>query len=407
VSCREKSLSRENRLKSVYKVGDRLDVTIQKIVPQGLGLAFAENLTVFVPLSAPGDKLSVKIFQLKGKTAFAEIDAVTEPSAERIEPPCPYFGRCGGCDFQQLNYDAQLSAKIDIIRDSLKRIGKIDYEGDIPIIASPKPFEYRSRVRWHLETREKKIGYYKRNSHDIIDIDQCPILEPPLNGTLKQLRSDLSWEGFWANRAEIEAANGSDGSVSVYSPEIAEPTNDISYSGEETYTYSAHSFFQGNHLLIPQMLSAALDGAGGERALDLYCGVGLFTLPLARRFTNVIGVEGSEQAIEFAKRNAAAAQLENASFAAESVVEFLEGHELADTDFVLLDPPRSGTEKNVIDRIVQLRPKNISYVACDPSMLARDLRRLIDGGYMIDSITALDLFPQTHHVETVVRLSRS
>lgn len=392
-------------MKSAYKIGDRLEVTIQKIVPQGLGLAFAENLTVFVPLSATGDKLAVKIFQLKGKTAFAEIESIIEPSPVRIEPPCPYFGKCGGCDFQQMNYDAQLLAKLDIIRDSLKRIGKIDYEDEIPMIASPKPFKYRSRAQWHLETRQQKIGYFKRNSHDIIDIEHCPILEPALDNTLKSLRTSLNWNGFWANRAEIEAACGSDGAVSLYSPEIMEPTDDISYTdGEYKYSYSAQSFFQGNQSLIPQLLETALFGAGGERALDLYCGVGLFTLPLAKKFTQVIGVEGNESAIEFAKRNAAGARLENISFAVESVGEFLAGHELKGTDFVLLDPPRTGTEKDVIDKIAKLRPKNISYVACDPSMLARDLRRLLDGGYSIESITALDLFPQTHHVETVVRL---
>ena len=394
-------------MNSEYKIGDRLEVTIQKMVPQGLGLAFAENLTVFVPLSAAGDKLSVKIFQLKGKTAFAEIESVVEPSPVRIEAPCPYFGKCGGCDFQQMNYDAQLSAKLDMIRDSLKRIGKIDYENEIPIIASPKQFEYRSRAQWHLETRQKKIGYFRRNSHDIIDIEHCPILDPVLDNTLKDLRNTLNWDGFWANRAEIEAACGSDGSVSLFSPEIMEPTEDIAFdSGDNKYLYSAQSFFQGNQSLIPQLLEAALSGAGGKRALDLYCGVGLFTVPLAKRFEQVIGVEGNERAVEFAKRNAASARIENSNFAAEGVAEFLAGHELEGTDFVLLDPPRTGTERNVIDRIVQLEPLEISYIACDPSMLARDLRRLLDGGYAIASITALDLFPQTHHVETVVQLRR-
>ncbi len=395
-------------MKSEYKIGDVLEVTIQKIVPQGLGLAFAENLTVFVPLSAAGDKLSVRIFQLKGKTAFAEIEAVIEPSPVRIKPPCPYFGKCGGCDFQQMAYESQLSAKLDMIRDSLKRIGKIEFKNDIPMIASPKQFEYRSRAQWHLETRQKKIGYFKRNSHDIIDIEHCPILQLELDDTLKDLRNTLNWDGFWANRAEIEAACGSDGGVSLYSAEIMEPTEDISFTaGGFKYSYSAQSFFQGNQALIEQLLDAALSNVSGERALDLYCGVGLFTLPLAGKFAHVIGVEGNERAIEFAKRNAAAARLENVSFAADGVSDFLAGHELDGTDFVLLDPPRTGTEKSVIEKVVKLKPIEISYVACDPSMLARDLRQLIDGGYAIESITALDMFPQTHHVETVVRLKCS
>ena len=393
-------------MKTEYKIGDQIEVTIQKIVPQGLGLAFAENLTVFVPLSAPGDKLRVRLSQLKGKTAFAEIDEVIEPSPERIEPPCKYFGRCGGCDFQQMNYEAQLAAKLGIIQDSLKRIGKINYEREIPMIASPKQFEYRSRAQWHLDTRKKRIGYFKRNSHEVIDIDHCPILVPELNKAIDDLRSNLNWEGFWAERAEIEAASCDDGQISLFSPEIMEPTEDISFSvNGERYFYSAQSFFQGNRLLIEQLLEAALTGANGETALDLYCGVGLFTLPLARKFGQVIGVEGNDRAIDFAERNAENARLENVRFVRDSVGEFLSGHNLANTDFVLLDPPRAGPEKETILNIIKLKPKQIAYVSCEPSILARDLRIFLDSNYVIDSITAFDLFPQTHHVETVVRLS--
>lgn len=438
-------------MKIEYKIGDEIEVTIQKIVPQGLGLAFAENLTVFVPLSAAGDKLRVRLHQIKGKTAFAEIEEIIEPSTERIEPPCPYFGKCGGCDFQQMNYESQLAAKIGIIQDSLKRIGKIElsepgvvatgflpdakattpsseaeatpplkggepesepgavatgaFPLEIQMIASPKEFEYRSRAQWHLETRKKKIGYFRRNSHDVIDIEHCPKLVPELNKTIADLRANLNWDGFWADRANIEAATGEDDKISLFSPEIMEPTEDISCTvNGERYFYSAQSFFQGNQFLLEQLLETALNGAEGETALDLYCGVGLFTLPLARKFAQVIGVEGNDRAIDFAERNVENARLNNVRFVRDSVGEFLSGHNLANTDFVLLDPPRAGTEKGTILNIVKLKPKQISYVSCDPSILARDLRIFLDSGYMINSITALDLFPQTHHVETVVRL---
>ena len=383
-----------------------IEVTIEKIVPNGFGLAFAENLTVFVALAAKGDKLLVKIIQTKGKTAFAEIVEILEPSPDRTEPRCPYFGRCGGCNFQQLNYQAQLDAKIAIVRDCLTRIGKINYEKDIPIIASPKDYEYRSRAQWHLDTRKKKFGYFQRKSHEIIDVKVCPILTPELENTLADLREEIAWESFWSEIVEIEAANAVE-EISIYSSEIIEPTDEIVFEANgEKYFYDATSFFQGNPFLIEELVETALKDAAGETALDLYCGVGLFTLPLARKFQNVSGVEGYEKAIDFAKKNVENARLSNVKFFRENVDEFLTENlaKLKNLDFVLLDPPRAGTEREIVENLIKLQPKQISYVSCEPSTLARDLKILTENFYTIESITALDLFPQTHHVETVVRL---
>jgi 23S rRNA (uracil1939-C5)-methyltransferase len=383
-----------------------IEVTIEKIVPNGFGLAFAENLTVFVALAAKGDKLLVKIIQTKGKTAFAEIVEILEPSPDRTEPRCPYFGRCGGCNFQQLNYQAQLAAKIAIVRDCLTRIGKINYEKDIPIIASPKDYEYRSRAQWHLDTRKKKFGYFQRKSHEIIDVKVCPILTPELENTLTDLREEIAWESFWSEIVEIEAANAVE-EISIYSSEIIEPTDEIVFEANgEKYFYDATSFFQGNPFLIEELVETALKDAAGETALDLYCGVGLFTLPLARKFQNVSGVEGYEKAIDFAKKNVENARLSNVKFFRENVDEFLTENlaKLKNLDFVLLDPPRAGTEREIVENLIKLQPKQISYVSCEPSTLARDLKILTENFYTIESITALDLFPQTHHVETVVRL---
>ena len=384
-----------------------MEVRIEKIVPNGFGLAFAENLTIFVSLAAAGDRLKVKINQLKGKTAFAEIVEIIEPSSERIEPPCALFGRCGGCDFQQMGYEAQLKAKVGIIKDCLTRIGKINFSGEIKIIASPKPFGYRSRAQWHADTRRRDIGYFRRNSHNVIDVEICPILTDELQKTLAALRGEIEWESFWSEKIEIEAAN-SGSKVSVYSSEIVEPTEEISFAfGENRYFYDAHSFFQGNLLLVESLVETALHEAAGGTALDLYCGVGLFTLPLARTFEKVIGVEAIEKAIASAKKNIEHARIENTEVFAESVGEWLaESFELTQNfvDFVLLDPPRIGAEKETIESLLKIKPKQISYVSCEPSTLARDLRILCENLYEIESITALDLFPQTHHVETVVRL---
>ncbi len=389
-----------------YNTGDVLEVTVEKIVPRGLGLAFAEKLTVFVPLSAPGDRLSVRLAQVKGRTAFAEIKEVIEPSPSRVEPPCKYFGICGGCDFQQLSYEAQLAAKVDIIKDSLHRIGKIDFAGEIPIIPSTKPFGYRSRAQWHLDTRNKKIGYFRRGSHEVIDVDHCPILDPVLDETLSELRADLDWANFWAEEGVIEAAVGSDEEISLNSNDLPDPVQINVAAAGERFAFDAASFFQGNSSLVEKLIETAIGEASGKHAVDLYCGVGLFSLPLARQFENVTGVEGSGQAVGFAQQNVANAGLENLRLFQGGVDEFLSSHDVGPTDLVLLDPPRAGTEKGVIEKIIKLGPARISYVSCDPAILARDLRILLDSGFSIESITALDLFPQTHHVETVVRLTR-
>lgn len=389
-----------------YKTGDELGVKIEKIVPRGLGMAFAEKLTVFVPLAAVGDRVRVRLNEVKKRIAFAEIIEIVEPSPVRIEPPCPYFGKCGGCDFQQITYEAQLEAKVGIIRDCLRRIGKIEFEGEIPVIASPKPFEYRSRAQWHLDSRHKWIGYFRRGSHDVIDIEHCPILVPELETTLQELRKTIEWGTIWGERSAIEAASGDGGKVSVYGAELVERTDEIRFTAAgERYFYSAQSFFQGNQFLVEKLIETALGDSGGERALDLYCGVGLFSLPLAKRFGQVIGVEGNESAIDFAEKNAGNARLHNIKFVRDGVEDFLHETNLEGTDFVLLDPPRAGTEKGVIQSLAKMKPKNISYVSCEPSILARDLRTLLDAGYSLDSVTAVDLFPQTHHVETIVRLS--
>ncbi len=387
-----------------YKVGEEIEVKIEKIVTGGYGLGFAENLTVFVPLSAATDKLKVKIHQLKGKTAFAEIVEIIEPSVERITPPCVYFGSCGGCDFQQMNYKTQLAAKVGIIKDCLTRIGKINYENEIKIIESPKPFGYRARAQWHVNTRRKKIGYFQRKSHDVIDVVECPIITPELQEVLTELRESIVWESFWSEVVEIEAA-GSAENVSVYSTEIVEPTEELSFeSNGNRYFYDATTFFQGNPFLIEQLIETAIGGAEGAAAIDLYCGVGLFTLPLAKNFAKVIGVEGWGKAVEFAVKNVENARAENIQIFGENVNEWLMNNQPESIDFVLLDPPRSGTDKEIIENILKIKPRQISYVSCEPSTLARDLKILCDNDYKIESITALDLFPQTHHVETVVRL---
>lgn len=390
-----------------YTAGDTVEVRVEKIVPRGFGLAFAENLTVLTPLTVPGDVVQVRLVEIKKRLAFAEMVEISQPGPKRIHPPCKYFGRCGGCDFQQMSYDAQLSAKVGIIRDCLHRIGKIETASEIQIIGSPHDFRYRSRARWHLDRDKKTIGYFRRDSNEVIDIDLCPILTPGLQSTLEDVREKMDWAKVWSVRAEMDAVTGAAGSASLYSAEMAEPTTELSFAVDgDTYFFSAQTFFQANKFLIESLIETAIGGASGEAAFDLYCGVGLFALPMARKFLKVVAVEGNPVAAQFAKRNIENARLTNVRLVDQGVGRFLSENQKKNLDFILIDPPRSGTEKQTIPAIVKLKPVEISYVSCEPSILARDLRTLLDAGYMIDKITAIDLFPQTHHVETVVRLKR-
>ncbi len=390
---------------ATYNVSDVIEVEIKKIVPKGFGLGFVEGLTVFVPLTAPGDKLVVRLAEIKGKTAFAEIEKIIESSTQRIEPPCVYFGQCGGCNFQQMNYGAQLAAKVGIIRDCLHRIGKIEYEKEIEIVPSPRELRYRSRAQWHVDSRERTIGYYRRLTHEVIDVKECPILVPELEAALNDTRANLDWSRVGSSRFEVYAAAGSDGKISKYSPEIFEPTNEVVLNAlGEKYFYSAKSFFQGNPFLVEPLVKAAIDGASGRTALDLFSGVGLFTLPLARNFGQVVAVEDHDIAVEFAEKNVSRAGLGNVRLVHESVDKFIGSLDGEAIDFVLLDPPRAGAKPVTVKRLASLKPKQVSFVSCEPSTLARDLRIFIDHGYVLDSIVAFDLFPQTHHVETIVKL---
>jgi 23S rRNA (uracil1939-C5)-methyltransferase len=383
------------------------EVEIERILPGGYGLAHSAGKTVFVSLAAAGDRLRVRIEREQGNVLFASIEEILVASPDRIEPPCPYFGRCGGCDFQQLTYDKQLAAKAEIIRDCLHRIARIENVPEIVVTPSPSDWRYRARAMWQIDRAQQAIGYYERGSRRVCDVADCAVLVPELQETLERVRA-ADWQEFPADLKHLDVVAGENG-VSL-APSFAEfQTRELSLTiGGESYSYNAESFFQINPSLLAPLIEFALQSVSGEAvkgeaAIDLYCGVGLFTLPLARRFKRVIGVEANPVATRFARRNLQRAQLENARVINASVAEWIRSRSVV-ADFVLLDPPRAGAESVVIKEIFDLNASRISYVSCDPATLARDLKKLIGGGYEIESLAAFDLFPQTHHVETVVRL---
>jgi 23S rRNA (uracil1939-C5)-methyltransferase len=379
-----------------------LEVEVERILPGGYGLAHSAGHTIFVALAAPGDRLRVRVDRQQGNVLFASIEEILVASPDRIEPPCPYFGRCGGCDFQQLNYEKQLAVKAEIIRDCLHRIGRLENLPDVVVTPSPREWRYRMRATWQIDQNERTIGYYERGSRRVCDVADCAVLVPQLEETLERVRG-TDWQEFPPDLKHLDTVAGENG-VSLAPPFAEFETADLELQiRNEIYNYSAAAFFQVNPGLLAPLIEFALGEESGEAAVDLYCGVGLFTLPLARRFTHVTGVEGNPAAVQFARRNLQRAGLENVRVVNAGVTEWIRRRAL-NADFVLLDPPRAGAESAVIKGIVAARAKRVSYVSCDPATLARDLRKLVAAGYVIESLLAFDLFPQTHHVETVVRL---
>jgi 23S rRNA (uracil1939-C5)-methyltransferase len=407
------------RTEGGLSAGATIEVEIERIVPGGVGLAHAAGHTLFVTLAAPGDRVRVRVERVRGKVAFASLVEIITPSPVRIEPPCPYFGRCGGCDFQQLTYEAQLAAKVEIIRDCLRRIAHLEPPADIPITPSPAAWHYRSRARWQHDPVRQFLGYYELASHRVCDVVECPVVIPEVQDQLSRLRATLA-VGAFEETEEFQAVAGDDG-VSLLPPlEEGDAGERFRVLAGERYRFDASCFFQINHALLEPLLddalkhtkdaTGAMGATGVETAVDLYCGVGLFTLPLARRFARVVGVEGNAAATAFARLNLADAQLSNAEIKTARVGAWLAQHaeSLAPVNFLLLDPPRAGAEDaETLAGILALHPQRIAYVSCDPATLARDLRTLIAGGYTLDSLAAFDMFPQTHHVETIAHLVRT
>jgi len=387
---------------------DKNLVEIERLLPGGFGLAHAEGLTLFVALAAPGDILRVKIERKRGSVGFASIIEVVKPSSVRVEPPCPYFGLCGGCDFQQLDYEAQLAAKVEIIRDCLHRIARVEKPPDIVMVPSPAQWQYRSRANWQFDPKAKRLGYFARSSHEVCDVEVCAVLSPALQQTLERLREQMREGTLSKKLTDIEAVAG-DSDISLASGATHFRSKEVSRRiGSETYYFGAEAFFQINHELLELLLGEAVVEEEGKTAIDLYSGVGLFTLPLARRFDQVIAVEANSRAVDYAQRNLDAAELYNVEVANMSVAEWLKhwlGFERP--ELLLLDPPRTGAESGVIEGILSVAPQKICYVSCDPATLARDLNKLLAGGYSLDSIVGFDMFPQTHHVETVTHLSHN
>jgi 23S rRNA (uracil1939-C5)-methyltransferase len=396
--------------------GDITETTIERIVPGGLGLGYGGGRTLFVSRAAVGDVLKVKVDRDQGRVAHASIVEVIKPGPDRIEAPYPRLADCGA-DFQHLTYDAQLAAKQAIIGDCMRRIAGIDLLETVPIIPSPEQWHYRVRAEWRHDPRAEVLGYLRHGSHEVVNIPDDPFVLPPLNAVYKELHEALT-EGKlvdWAT--EIRGAAGDDGVSLAPSLDGQAPQPVTLDVAGERYAFDAGCFFQVNHGVLDLLVDEALKFApqpsdilspATRKAIDLYCGVGLFTLPLARRFEQVIGVESHPRSAEFAGQNAAQAGLDNVRVEMIAVESWLEQayRTHGRVPFVLLDPPRTGLPAPALRGLLRMRPQRIAYVSCDPATLARDIKLLLGAGYELLDLMAIDMFPQTHHVETVAHLER-
>jgi 23S rRNA (uracil1939-C5)-methyltransferase len=392
---------------------DELELTIEKLVAGGDGLGRWEGVPIFVPRSAPGDRLRVRLTDRRPDYGRAEIVEILEPGPGRRTPPCPFFERCGGCDLQHLEDDLQVRLKAEAVAETLTRLGKIGVPEDLRVITGDA-WSYRLRTQLHTEPSPPEstsaasrplVGYFERGSHDLVPVDRCPILVPELEDLLPGLPGKLAGASKLPRRLDLAVGDGARISAAPLVEGL--PHGEISMRvGSHTYRFDARCFFQGHRGLVGDLVEAVMGGGReGEpegTAYDLYCGVGLFTLPLARRYRSVVAVEGDRLAVRYARRNVRGADLENVEVEGRAVESWVRGLPQG-ADRVVVDPPRIGLKGVVLKTLLKRLPRWITYVSCHPAALARDLRKLTRH-YRLDALTFLDLFPQTGHMEVVAQL---
>ncbi len=396
----------------------KFEVTVEKLIFGGDGLARLNGQVVLVPFVLPGEQVAVEAVTQKPGLTRSKLVELRTAAAERVVPACPYFGRCGGCHYQHAGYETQLALKRGILAETLRRVGKIEPPEEIRVIAA-EPWHYRNRAQFHVGGME--LGYLEAHSHRLCSIEHCPVVSPRINqaiATLREMLRDPRWPRFlrslevFTNENQVQLnVLESDRPVArrffdwcaEKMPDLAPGALDYAAAGS-LYRVSGRSFFQVNRHLIDGMVEIALENAEGESALDLFAGVGLFSLPMARRFRKVAAVEAGAAAASDLRFNAERAGL--AIDGRQTSVDICLSSATVGPDFVLADPPRAGLGKRAVEHLVRLSPPRLTIVACDPATLARDLAGLISGGYRLERLTMIDLFPQTFHIEAIAQLKK-
>ena len=345
-----------------------VELQIHDIAFGGAGVGRADGKAVFVPFTIEGERVSARIAREKKQFAEAELVEVLEPSPQRTMPECPYFGRCGGCSYQHMDYAHQLEVKRRQVEQLLRRVGRITEPSVQPTLPSPKPYEYRNRITVHVENGT--IGYYRRDAHKLIDVEHCPIAAPEVNAALTELRASKPRDGHYTLRAHAR-------------PRVFAQTNDA--VAEVLARVVAEMLPPKQALLI-----------------DAYCGAGFFTKKLVGRFERVIGIEWDRYAVAAAQENAAPNETYVNGDVDAELAYLLTTAEASSTS-VIVDPPATGLNEGTRRGLIAHPMSTLVYVSCNPSTLARDLQQL-QRRYTIHSVRPLDMFPQTAEIECAVHL---
>jgi len=413
-----------------------IQVPIDSMAFKGYGVARIHGKVVFVPYTVTGDRAWVEVIEDKKEYSMGRVAEIIEPSPRRVAPPCPYFGRCGGCQWQHIDYPIQVELKKEILAETLKRLGRLKEIPSIRVMPSPKPYDYRIRIQ--LKVRGKAMGYYREGSHQIVDIDHCPISHPLVNRILRKLRGEFA---VLQLMREIEIKVSPEGGRGIilfhphsYDRRIEPLTKRLlqsdlilggvaiagkgrlklfgdpleftipSYQDRDlALRISPGSFSQINteqNQALIQIVLQFSEVNKEDSVLDLYAGVGNLTLPLATGAKEALGIEENRMAVKDAQFNAERNGIQNCHFIQGRVEHVLSDWEREIPHLIVLDPPRTGC-KEILGRVVGLKPKKIIYVSCDPTTFARDLRLFYERGYTLQRLSLIDMFPQTYHMEVV------
>jgi tRNA/tmRNA/rRNA uracil-C5-methylase (TrmA/RlmC/RlmD family) len=398
---------------------EELELEISTLTNLGVGLGRvtgdfqggrAENWVVMVPFTLPGEQVRARVFRNHANFSEADLVAVLRPAAGRVSPPCPLFGRCGGCQYQHLEYAEQLRWKRRQVEELLEHMAGL-LVPVAPVVGSPRAWGYRSKITPHFARPRGEgfpIGFLRQGTRfDIVDVPRCLIATDAINARLKSLRAEVrarAAEGGFERGATLLLREAS-GSVST------EPGDAIVEDVEGVrLRFLARDFFQNNPFILPAFTRYVREQAagGGARFLvDAYCGSGLFALTAARAFAAVTGVEISESSVAFARANAEANGVANARFVAGDAARIFDGlGHPPDETVVVIDPPRKGCDAAFLDQLFAYGPRTVVYVSCDPATQMRDLRGFVAAGYAVTAVQPFDLFPQTRHLECVITLQR-